>query len=85
MKRADFLKAVAGWAATLDLLSESDAGNLCIDAPQGYVWNDGCHSIVEPFTNAAGQSWKSEAYTLATNRMKAGISKCDENDCDVCG
>lgn len=84
MKRAEFLKRVASHNATLDTASETNAGQLCIDAPVGHVWNDGCHSIVEAFDNVGGQSWKPEAYQMVADRMALGTSKCEDSDCDMC-
>ena len=83
MIRAQFLKVLAKYGATLD--TESEECNLNVDAPKGKVFKaNGCHTIVEPFANNGGQSWKSEAYSEAAQRVSMGLEDCPDPDCDVC-
>jgi hypothetical protein len=82
MKRAQFLKTLAEFGATLD--TECEFYDLNIDAPKGKVFKDnGCHCICEPFRNI-GESWKAQAYSTAAARVELGTEDCSNPDCDVC-
>ncbi len=84
MTRKAFLEFVAMYpGVTLDETSNSSALNL--DSPKGQVFAaNGCHNMVEPFENAAGQSWKLEAYADLGGRLAYGLRPCEDTECDVC-
>ena len=83
MNRSQFMKVLAKYGATLD--TDSEECNLNVDAPIGKVFKaNGCHTIVEPFSNNGGQSWKSEAYAEAAARVSMGGESCTDPDCDSC-
>lgn len=85
MNRAQFEKELAKHSGvTWDLLME-DNGDLQIDSPKGKVFrSNGCHTIVEPFSNSGHDSWKPQAYAEVIERLKMGLENCEEPDCDIC-
>jgi hypothetical protein len=85
MTRKQFIDALAKYpGVTLDTLSEGD-GNIQIDTPKGKVFKaKGCHTIVEPFTNFHGHSWKPQAHAAVIESLRHGLEDCEEIDCDIC-
>jgi hypothetical protein len=84
MTKAQFDKALAKSGASQDLQS-LDAGNIQVDAPLGKVFaSNGCHTIVEPYSNNGGQSWKPEAYAEVARCLAMGLYDCDDDECEQC-
>jgi len=83
MNRAQFLRVLAEFGATLDTTSEEF--DLNIDAPRGKVFaSNGCHCVCVPWNNSGGQSWKSNAYQDAAHQIRMGLYDCSDAECDVC-
>jgi hypothetical protein len=77
------MKVVARYpGVTLDTGHERRSLNLALDAPAGkcFVAN-GCHSLVDPFANNGGQSWKGQAYAELAERLEFGLMDCDCEEC----
>jgi hypothetical protein len=86
MNRQQFLNALAKHAGvTLDSISEQSADIIQIDTPKGKVFRaNGAHTIVVPFRNIGGQSWKPQAYAEAIELLNYGLDICENKDCDIC-
>lgn len=83
MTRAQFLKVLSQFGATLD--TECESFDLNVDAPAGKVFREnGCHCISESFSNNCNQSWKAEAYQTAADRVLMGLDDCEDPECDIC-
>lgn len=85
MTRKQFIAALAKLPGVTQDVKSEDAGNIQIDAPKGYVFMaTGTHTMVEPFRNHGGQSWKPQAHADIVNLLELGLTECDDDDCDVC-
>lgn len=84
MNRKKLEEIVARLGAIIDQ-QDDDSHFLNIDAPTGFTWNaNGSHTIAVQFENAVGQRWTREAFKEAANDMNAGISRCEDPECDFC-
>lgn len=85
MTRKQFLTSCVTPGSFASAAMSEDAGNIQIDAPKGYVFMaTGTHTMVEPFRNHGGQSWKPQAHADIVNLLELGLTECDDDDCDVC-
>lgn len=86
MTRKQFMAILAKYpGVTLDAESEDSGNDLILDSPFGKVFAaNGIHSLVEPFRNNGGQSWKAEAYKDMMARLELGLQDCTVEDCDRC-
>ena len=85
LNKQQFLRALAKYPGVTWDKESQEAMNIQIDTPKGKVFNNnGCHTIVEPFANSAGEGWKGEAYAEAIRRLSDGLSVCETEDCDLC-
>lgn len=64
---------------TLDGESETDGNDLIIDSPAGKIFAaNGIHSIVEPFRNQGGQSWKADVITAIREQLPRGWQEAQD-------
>ena len=84
MNRVQFNKALAKHPGVTQDMEMEDAGIIQLDSPVGKRFADGCHTIVVPFNNNGGQSWKPLAYEIAISRLEMGLENCNNADCDIC-
>lgn len=86
MNRKQFIAALAEYpGVTWDHESEEQADSLQIDSPKGKIFAaNGCHTIVEPFANNGGQSWKPDAYAEVVRMLKHGLYDCTAMECEIC-
>lgn len=73
-------KQVQARAAELgaNIEHEEGSGDLYAYTPRGFVWKgDGISTLVEPYANVVGQSWKPQAYAALLDRMAGGVEEAE--------
>lgn len=79
--RKQFLARVKELGAELDETMERDCDQLLVDAPRGHVFVEtGTACICSQYANAAGQSWKPQAYADLIEDMRSGVRKMDAEE-----
>lgn len=57
---------------------EEGSGDLYAYSPKGTVWKgEGISTLVEPYANNYGQSWKPAAYAALLERIRDGVEDAD--------